>query len=702
MVTTVSFASASNFSVGSNGSGNFSITQGDFNGDGLIDLAVTNNQDGTVSVLLGDGSGSFGSITSYTVGSTPQSVVVGDFDKDGKVDLIVANTLGNDVTPLSGDGFGNFTLSGSNFSVGGAPESLAVGDFDGDNFDDFVVANAADDTVSVLLSSDGSLLTFTVGDNPQSVAVGDFDKDNDLDLVVANLVTNDVTVLFNAGSGSVISSNFSVGSNPESVAVKDFNGDGFLDLVTANASSNNVSVLLNDGSGSFGSAINFSVGSNPQLVAVGDFNGDGFLDLATANKDSQNVSVLLNDGSGSFGSAMNFSVGSSPQSLTLGDFNGDGKLDLAVANFGSNNLSILLNNTIIDPILPPPPPPVDGGTTGGTVTVVNFTNSNDDIFKFGGDASIKIKIKIKIKGSSSKLVNELGIFSVDDSQGSIDGVAPGAAGYQEKALERSKIIFSVIANKPTGFSSDDLSRILEFDGGTQIRFYLKSQGSIIFSSSTSQKITSLSEGGFTLGWKDGSRLDSAFDDLEIDVKETDEDLPIGTDLQGESEGECIDLSEYGSDSLFSGTFTVNREATYSNYVGFYQVTDSDGGIDTNGDGTADILPGQAGYTQAALNSRLSEIGLTVANQGQGKGNGNFKGGGIYVPFLIVDGGVESLLDSNSGNDPTVYFTFLGANKDKTQHVKMLGDNCFGFEDLNGGGDNDFNDVTVKLNLTISA
>ncbi|MEH2166132.1 MAG: DUF4114 domain-containing protein, partial [Nostoc sp.] len=334
-----------------------------------------------------------------------------------------------------------------------------------------------------------------------------------------------------------------------------------------------------------------------------------------------------------------------------------------------------------------------------TVVDAKLINSTNDIFKIDASEFTKVNIKIKIKGRSSKLVNEFGVFSVDDSLGTIDGIAPDAAGYQEKALSRAKTIFSVIANNPTGFNPEDLSRILDLQGGTQLRFYLKSQGNIIFSSTTTQKITSQSEGGFTLGWKDGSRGNSVFDDLQVNIQQTDEQLPIGTSLQGESQGEALDLRNFGTDSLISGTFIVNREASYNNFVGFYKVTNTDGGIDTNGDGTADILPGQAGYVQAAINSRVTDIGLSVGNQGTGNYNGNFQGGGIYVPFLIVDGKVDALLDSNSSNDPTVYFTFLGANADKTQHVKMLGDNVFGFEDLSGGGDKDYNDVIVKINLT---
>jgi hypothetical protein len=137
---------------------------------------------------------------------------------------------------------------------------------------------------------------------------------------------------------------------------------------------------------------------------------------------------------------------------------------------------------------------------------------------------------------------------------------------------------------------------------------------------------------------------------------------------------------------------VNREASYNNFIGFYRVTDANGGIDTNGDGTADILPGQDGYVQAALNGRVSDISLNTNNGGTAELNTTLQGGAIYVPFLVADGGFDA-------NNPNIYFAFLGANSDGVDHVRMLGDNIFGFEDLRGGGDKDFNDMIVKVNLT---
>jgi hypothetical protein len=646
MTTTVTFTTAASVSVGSMPA---SITVGDFNGDGKDDLVVVNSGSSNVSVLLGDGSGSFGSAASVSVGSMPASITVRDFNGDGKDDLVVANSDSDNVSLLLGDGSGSFG-SAVNFSVGLIPMSVTVGDFNGDGKDDLVVANSDSDNVSLLL--------------------GD-------------------------GSGSFSSAaNFSVGLTPVSVTVRDFNGDGKDDLVVVNSDSDNVSLLLGNGSGSFSTAVNYTVGSNPRSIVVGDFNGDGKEDLAVANGDSGNVSVLLGDGSGSFGTFTNFAVGSSPYFLAVGDFNGDTESDLVTVNKASGNLSVLVNS-------------VGQASTQS----INF---NEDIFSFKS-LSAKVKIKIKIKARRSSLMNEMGCFAVDDDKGTINGIAPGAEGYAEVALERAKVIFSVIGNSPTGFNLEDLSKVLEFDSSTKLRFYMVKNSStysvkskftstseIIFSSVSTQQITTSEDGSFSIGWKDGSRTDSAFDDLLVSVEETDEDPAIGTNLQGNEEGEAIDCRSFGTDTLISGSFTVNREATYNNYVGFYQVSDEKGGIDTDGDGTADILPGEEGYLQAVINSRVSEIGLSVANQGQGNHNGNFKGGAIYVPFLIVDGGIDSLLDSDFGNDPKVYFTFLGANTDKSKHVRMLGDNCFGFEDLAGGGDQDYNDIIVKVDLKVSA
>ncbi|WP_334909116.1 FG-GAP-like repeat-containing protein [Nostoc sp.] len=339
-----------------------------------------------------------------------------------------------------------------------------------------------------------------------------------------------------------------------------------------------------------------------------------------------------------------------------------------------------------------------------------LTNPNDDVFNIKGEDG-KVKLEIKLTGHNSKLVNELGLFTVDDDKGTIDGIAPGAEGYAKAAIDRSKVILSAIANTPNGFDYNNLSSLLELNSGENFRFLLvqdstldavrndpNSIGKLLFSGVSTQQITALNDDSFSLGWKDVSNNTATdFNDLVVKIKQTNQALPIGTNLQEQSQKEVIDLRDVKQS--VKAEFNVYREAAYNNYVGFYQITDENGGIDTNGDGKADVFIGQAGYTQAAVRSQVTGIDLTVSNQGSATYSGTFQPGAIFVPFIIVNGRPDAVIDNNSNNDPAVYFPFLGANSDKSDHIRLLASNTFGFEDLPSGGDKDFNDVIIKANLT---
>ncbi|NET73668.1 MAG: DUF4114 domain-containing protein [Sphaerospermopsis sp. SIO1G2] len=152
-------------------------------------------------------------------------------------------------------------------------------------------------------------------------------------------------------------------------------------------------------------------------------------------------------------------------------------------------------------------------------------------------------------------------------------------------------------------------------------------------------------------------------------------------------------------SQVKADFVVHREAGYNNFVGFYQVIDENGGIDTNGDGNADILPGQSVYIQTAINSRLQDINLTVNNQGTETYSTILDPGSIVAPFIIIDEQPEAITDNNPNNDPPVYFPYIAANSDGSDHIRLLGNNVFGFEDLPNGGDQDFNDMIIQVQLT---
>jgi hypothetical protein len=346
------FRGPSSFSAGPNA---ISVAVGDFNGDGIPDLAVANDlPNGTVSILLGRGDGTFQAPRSYTVGSSPRAVAVGDFNGDGSLDLAVTNSGSNTVSVLLGRGDGTFQAART-FAAGPAPYSVAVGDFNHDGYADLAVANnTSPGTVSVMLGQgDGTFqaaTSYAAGSFPESVAVGDFNGDGRLDLAVANYATNNVSVLLGNGDGSFQAAvNYVAGSGPIAVAVGDFNGDGTPDLAVANRGSGSVSVLLGQGDGTFQAATNYAAAAGPYSVAVGDFNGDRILDIAVANNDSNTVSVLLGNGDGAFRAATSYAVGALPTSVAVADFNGDGITDLAVADEGvshgnGSGVSVLLGN----------------------------------------------------------------------------------------------------------------------------------------------------------------------------------------------------------------------------------------------------------------------------------------------------------------------------------------------------------------------
>ncbi len=193
---TPSFAVATSFGAGD---GPSSVTTGDFNADGRLDLATANEFSDNISILLGR-AGGFAAATNFGAGGGPQSVTTGDFNADGKLDLATANIFSNNVSILLGDGLGGFAAA----------------------------------------------TNFGAGDAPRSVTTGDFNADGKLDLATANDFSNNVSILLGNGMGGfAAAANFGAGSSPASVTTGDFNSDGKLDLATANIFSDNVSALLN-------------------------------------------------------------------------------------------------------------------------------------------------------------------------------------------------------------------------------------------------------------------------------------------------------------------------------------------------------------------------------------------------------------------------------------------------------------------------
>jgi hypothetical protein len=359
------FRAAQQFAAGANP---WSVVTADFNGDGIQDLAVANFTDSTVSILLGNGNGTFQPIacnsataSDCTTGTEPISLAVGDFNGDGKLDLAMACLYDNAVAILLGNGDGTFQntvapiVAEYTTGKGTGPYSVAVGAFGSSSTLDLAVTDSASNQVSILFGNgDGTFQIpmssdmYTTGTEPTSVAVGNLNGDAYPDLVVANFGSNTVSVLLgtgNAASPFQTHVDYPTGSEPISVAIGYFNGPQSPPYVaTANNFANTVSVLPDSSAGTLGAATSFATGSEPTFVAVGDVNGDGNPDLAVADEGGGSVSVLLGNGNGTFQTHADFGAGISPRSIALGNFNGDQNLDIAVANTNSasDSVSILL------------------------------------------------------------------------------------------------------------------------------------------------------------------------------------------------------------------------------------------------------------------------------------------------------------------------------------------------------------------------
>ena len=248
----------------------------------------------TVSVLMGNGDGTFKPQVTYAVGVAPAAIVAGDFNGDGKLDLAVANQ-----SDRMDPGVGSVS----------------------------VLLNNGNGTFQPQVAYPGAFFS-------QSIVEGDFTGNGRLDLLVGGLL------LQGNGDGTFRSAQVEIGGNDlfgyQYAVAGDFNGDGKLDLAFANGSINlagngTISVALGDGDGTFASPINYEVGSSPTTIVTGDFNGSGNLSLATVNLDSNNVSVLLGNGDGTFANPGQFVT--IPHATPLvADVNGDGTDDVLVVD----------------------------------------------------------------------------------------------------------------------------------------------------------------------------------------------------------------------------------------------------------------------------------------------------------------------------------------------------------------------------------
>lgn len=286
------------------------LALGDLNNDQKLDLAVTEHDSNDVRVFLGAGEGMFqaapGSPFAALHATSPHNhgLAVADLNGDGNLDITTSNQNDHSVSVLLGDGRGRFAPApASPFRVGRAPYPHALGDVNGDGKLDIAVPNVGGNSVSVLLGdgkggfTDAPGSPYAVTPRPYFVALADVSRDGWLDLLASHDDATLLTVLVNDGRGKfrpAAGSPIDLGVRAWKLALGDFNGDGRLDFATG-TTQNSVAVFLDDGRGGFSPAPGspFRDIPGPWGIAVADVNADGKLDVVVSSSKLNRVTVLL-------------------------------------------------------------------------------------------------------------------------------------------------------------------------------------------------------------------------------------------------------------------------------------------------------------------------------------------------------------------------------------------------------------------------
>lgn len=391
--STVSFLPMQTYPVGSNPT---AVAVADFNGDGKPDLAVVNMGDpsvgdaGGVSILFGNGDGTFQAAKNISVGTNCEFIAAGDLDGDGKADLALVrpsdlNSNDNgDVTIFLGNGDGTFR-QGAVLTPGETPWNIVATDLNGDQKLDLIVVTTGDNSVSVLLGNgDGSFqlpVAYVTTSQASQVAVGDFDQDGKKDLVIFHSFFIPSNILLGNGDGTFRQA--PVLTAPPFIAVGDFNGDSKLDIageacrIVGLKSECGYGLWLGNGDATFQSAIPIA----QAVSAAADFDGDGRLDIAGPGAAGSGlIAIAAGNGDGTFRPPVTFSGGG--DIILAADINGDKAPDLVMMLAGSNSISVLVN-TGTDFSMTASTPSLStlssGQSATSTVTLKRLTNFDNPV-----------------------------------------------------------------------------------------------------------------------------------------------------------------------------------------------------------------------------------------------------------------------------------------------------------------------------------
>lgn len=346
-------SSPSRFAAAAFGASPSSLSAGDFNQDGNLDLAVS-NIGGNALVLRGNGNGTFQEPTELNAPGQ-FSILAADLNRDGALDVITNGMV------LLNDGAGNFPTS-AKLSTDIHSNLIRAGDINGDTIPDLVTANESSNSVTALLGrGNGSFQTarhYIVGDGPREIMIEDLDGNGTMDLAISNLRSNHLSILLGTGDGNFIGSQaFTSTSHATQItnqaALADFDGDGLLDLAAANLSgTGDAAILKGQAFGKFSAPVVLTDQHGGKVVAA-DFNADTKPDLAFVQQGrpgggNDSIEVWFGTGNLTFGSPTTLTLPDADLALNFAlavKMDDNNTVDLVTANTGSDDVSVFLGNS---------------------------------------------------------------------------------------------------------------------------------------------------------------------------------------------------------------------------------------------------------------------------------------------------------------------------------------------------------------------